>query len=76
MNPIGLGTPTGMVAFDLSGASFNTQPLAPGSATAQATIPSLPTGTDSITAVYSGDSNLPATLQPRCLSWSKISASH
>jgi sugar lactone lactonase YvrE len=57
VTPIGLGTPTGTVSFDAGGASFNTQPLAPGSATAQATTPSLPTGADPITAVYSGDAN-------------------
>jgi sugar lactone lactonase YvrE len=57
VTPIGLGTPTGTVAFDLAGASFNTQTLAPGSSTALATTPALPTGTDTITAVYSGDSN-------------------
>jgi sugar lactone lactonase YvrE len=57
VTPVGLGTPTGTVAFDLTGTSFSTQTLAPGSATAQATTRSLPTGTDTITAVYSGDSN-------------------
>jgi hypothetical protein len=57
VTPIGLGTPTGTIAFDVSEAAFNTQTLAPGSATAQATSPALPTGTDTITAVYSGDSN-------------------
>jgi sugar lactone lactonase YvrE len=57
VTPIGLGTPTGTVTFDVSGTPFTTQTLAPGSATAQATTPALPTGTDTITAVYSGDSN-------------------
>jgi sugar lactone lactonase YvrE len=57
VTPLGLGTPTGTVAFDVGGAPFNTQTLAPGSTTALATTPGLPTGTDSITAVYSGDSN-------------------
>ena len=57
VTPIGLGTPTGTVAFDLTGTPFATQPLPPGSATATATTPALPTGTDTITAVYSGDPN-------------------
>ena len=61
VSPIGQGTPTGMVAFDVSGASFSTQTLAPGSATATATTPSLSTGTDTITAVYSGGSNFRAS---------------
>jgi hypothetical protein len=41
----------------VSAAAFNTQTLAPGSATAQAATSALATGTDSITAVYSGDAN-------------------
>jgi Bacterial Ig-like domain (group 3)/NHL repeat len=53
----GLGTPTGTVAFDASGVAFATQALAPASATALATAPSLSTGTASITVVYSGDAN-------------------
>jgi sugar lactone lactonase YvrE len=57
VSTIGLGTPTGTVAFDVSGAAFSTQTLTPGSAIAQATTAALATGTDSITAVYSGDSN-------------------
>jgi Bacterial Ig-like domain (group 3)/NHL repeat len=57
VNPTGLGTPTGTVAFDVSGAAFSTHTLAPGSATAIVATPSLATGTDSITAVYAGDSN-------------------
>jgi sugar lactone lactonase YvrE len=59
--PAGLGTPTGTVAFDAGGAAFSTQTLAPGSATAIAATPALPTGTDSITAAYSGDSNFSAS---------------
>jgi hypothetical protein len=57
VTPIGLGTPTGTVAFDVSGAAFSTQTLAPGSAIALAATSALATGTDSITAVYSGDAN-------------------
>jgi sugar lactone lactonase YvrE len=57
VTPTGLGTPTGTIAFDASGAAFSTQTLAPGSATAIAATPALPTGTDTITAAYSGDSN-------------------
>jgi hypothetical protein len=55
--PAGLGTPAGTVAFDVGGAAFSAQTLAPGSATAIAATPALPTGTDSITAAYSGSSN-------------------
>jgi Bacterial Ig-like domain (group 3)/NHL repeat len=55
VDPIGLGTPTGTVAFDAGGVAFNTQTLAPGSVTAPATIFVLTTGTDGIVAVYSGD---------------------
>jgi hypothetical protein len=54
---IGLGTPTGTVAFAAGGVAFNTQTLAPGSATALATTSALTTGTNSIVAVYSGDPN-------------------
>lgn len=58
VSPIGVGTPTGSIAFDMSGATFNTQTLDLGSAAAQATAPlALATGTNSITAVYSGGSN-------------------
>ena len=53
----GLGTPTGTIAFDASGVAFDTQTLAPASATALVTASSLATGTASITVVYSGDSN-------------------
>jgi hypothetical protein len=55
--PAGLGTPSGTVAFDMGGASFSTQTLAPGSATAIAATAALPTGADSITAAYSGSAN-------------------
>jgi sugar lactone lactonase YvrE len=55
--PAGLGTPTGTVAFDMGGAAFSTQTLAPGSATAIAATAALPTGADSITAAYSGSAN-------------------
>jgi sugar lactone lactonase YvrE len=57
VDAIGLGTTTGAVAFDLSGAAFSTQTLTPGSATALATTTALPTGIDAITAVYSGGPN-------------------
>ena len=57
VTPGGLGTPTGTVAFDLGGASFSTQTLAPGSTTAIAATSSLPTAADSITAVYNGNAN-------------------
>jgi sugar lactone lactonase YvrE len=53
----GLGTPTGTIAFDASGVAFDTQTLAPASATALVTASSLATGTAGITVVYSGDSN-------------------
>jgi len=52
--PLGLGTPTGTVAFDAPGIPFPTQTPPPGSPTAPAARTSPPTGTDSITAVYSG----------------------
>jgi sugar lactone lactonase YvrE len=64
VTPTGLGTPTGTIAFDASGAAFSTQTLAPGSATAIAATPALPTGTDTITAVYSGDSNFTGSTSP------------
>jgi len=62
VNPIGLGTPTGTVAFGADGVAFSTQTLAAGSATALATTAALATGTDSITAIYSGDSNFTGSM--------------
>ena len=62
VTPTGLGTPTGTIAFDATGAPFSTQTLAPGSATAIAATPALPTGTDTITAAYSGDSNFTGSI--------------
>jgi sugar lactone lactonase YvrE len=55
--PLGLGTPTGTIAFAAAGTPFSTQTLPPGSATAIAANTSLATGTNSITAVYAGSSN-------------------
>jgi sugar lactone lactonase YvrE len=52
---IGLGTPTGTVAFDAGGVAFNNQTLALGSVPVPARTSVLTTGTDSIVAVYSGD---------------------
>jgi hypothetical protein len=57
VDPIGLGTPTGTVAFDVGGGSLKTQTLALGGATALATTTALPTGTYSVAAAYSGDPN-------------------
>jgi hypothetical protein len=55
VNPIGLGTPTGTVAFDAGAIAFNTQALAPGSATTLSGAHVRPTGMSIILAVYSGD---------------------
>jgi Bacterial Ig-like domain (group 3)/NHL repeat len=55
--PIGLGIPAGTIAFDVAGTPFSTQPLPPGSANVTASNTSLATGTNSITAVYSGSSS-------------------
>ncbi|MGD0648786.1 MAG: Ig-like domain repeat protein [Acidobacteriaceae bacterium] len=52
---IGVGTPTGTVAFDAGGLAFNTQTLALGSVPAPADTSLLTTGTDSIVVIYSGD---------------------
>lgn len=57
VSPVGLGTPTGTVAFGAGGVAFSTQTLAPASTTALAVTSTLATGIDSITAIYSGDSN-------------------
>ena len=52
----GLGTPTGSVTFqDSNGTTLGTATLTSGTATL--TVNALPIGTQSITAVYSGDSN-------------------
>lgn len=57
VSPVGLGMPTGTVAFGASGVAFSTQTLAPGSSTALAATSALATGIDAVTAIYSGDSN-------------------
>ena len=61
ITPAGIGFPTGTVAFDAAGVPFGAQPLPGGSGAAIATTSTLPTGTDSITAVYSGDPNFTAS---------------
>ncbi|MDX3232652.1 Ig-like domain-containing protein [Streptomyces sp. ME19-01-6] len=53
--PLGLGTPTGTVTFNVTGASPQTVPLTGG--TASATFTGLSVGVATVTATYSGDAN-------------------
>jgi sugar lactone lactonase YvrE len=55
--PIGLGTPTGTVSFNYLGAPIGGAPVPLVAGTASISTNALPTGTDGITAVYSGDPN-------------------
>ena len=62
--PLGLGTPTGTIAFAAAGTPFSTQTLPPGGVTAIAANVSIATGTDNITAVYSGNSSFTGSTSP------------
>jgi autotransporter-associated beta strand protein len=58
----GSGTPTGTVIFSNGSTQLGTENLADGVATYTTT--ALPTGTNSITAVYSGDTNFTGSTSP------------
>jgi hypothetical protein len=56
--------PTGTIAFAAAGTPFSTQTLPPGGVTAIAANVSIATGTDNITAVYSGNSSFTGSTSP------------